>query len=85
MQQEATSARQLMMNIRMDEGAAEMEFIAASEGENIEDQIAYLSDATLDGDEQEFSIRLLQHYASAVYHRKYEGVDIITVRVESAE
>ena len=83
-EQDATSARQLMMNIRMNEGAAEMEFIAASEGENIEDQIAYLSDAHA-GDEQEVSIRLLQHYASSVHHRKYEGVDIVTVRVESAE
>ena len=84
-EQDATSARQLMMNIRMNEGAAEMEFIAASDGENIEDQIAYLSDATQDGDEREFSIRLLQHYASSVHHRKYEGVDIVTVRVESVD
>ena len=83
-QESADTSRRLMMNIRMDDGAAEIEFIAASDGENIEDQIAYLSEAHA-GDEQEFSIRLLQHYASSVHHRKYEGVDIITVRVESAE
>ena len=83
-EQDAANARQLIVNIHMDDGAAELEFIAASDGDNIEDQIAYLSEAHA-GSEQEFSIRLLQHYASSVQHRKYEGVDIITVRVESAE
>ena len=83
-EQDAANARQLIVNIRHDDGAAELEFIAASDGDNIEDQIAYLSEAHA-GNEQEFSIRLLQHYASSVQHRKYEGVDIVTVRVESAE
>ena len=84
-EQDAAKARQLIVNIRMDDGAAELEFIAASDGYNIEDQIAYLSDDAQIGDEHEFSIRLLRHYASSVQHRKYEGVDIVTVRVESAE
>lgn len=84
-EQDAAKARQLIVNIRMDDGAAELEFIAASDGDNIEDQIAYLSDDAQIGAEQEFSIRLLRHYASSVQHRKYEGVDIVTVRVESAE
>ena len=77
--------RQLVMNVRMDDGAAEIEFIAASDEENIEDQIAHLSEDPYGSDEHRVSIRLLRHYASSVQHRKYEGVDIVTVRAESAK
>lgn len=75
--------RQFTVSIRLDGGTAEIEFIAASDGENIEDRMAYLSEDPRASDEHEFSIRLLRHYASSVEHRKYAGVDIITVRVES--
>ena len=77
------ASRQFVMSIRLDGATAEIEFIAASDGDNIEDRMAYLSDDPYASNEREFSIRLLRHYASSVEHRKYEGVDIITVRVES--
>ncbi len=85
--EEASSStpRRLILSIRRDEGAAEIEFLAASDGENIEDQIAYLGDDAYAEDEHEFSIRLLRHYASSVHHRKYEGVDVVTARVEGGE
>ncbi len=80
----SSTPRQLIMGIRMDDGVAEVEFLAASDGENIEDQIAYLGEDAYAEDDHEFSIRLLRHYASSVHHRKYEGIDVITARVENA-
>ena len=79
----SSTPRQLLISVRRDEEVAEVEFLAASDGENIEDQIAYLGDDAYAEDEHEFSIRLLRHYASSVHHRKYEGIDVVTVRVEN--
>ena len=79
----SSASRWLILSIRRDEDVAEVEFLAASDGENIEDQIAYLGDDAFAEDDHEFSIRLLRHYASSVHHRKYEGIDVITARVEN--
>ena len=81
----SSTPRQLLISVRRDEEVAEVEFLAASDGENIEDQIAYLGDDAYAEDEHEFSIRLLRHYASSVHHRKYEGIDVVTVRVEGGK
>ena len=59
-----------------------MEFVSASEGENLEDRLAYLGEAPEIPDGREISFRLLRHYASSVRHQKYHGVDIVTVRVD---
>ena len=61
-----------------------MEFLAVFEKENIEDRLAYLSDQAEVPDEHEISFRLLRHYASSVRHRKYHGIDIVTVQVEGS-
>ena len=34
-------------------------------------------------DVSEVSFRLLRHYASSVRHRKYHGIDIVTVQVDA--
>ena len=57
------------------------EFVATTEGGNLEDKLAYLNEQPEIQDEREFSFRLLRHYASSVQHRKYHGIDIITVQV----
>ena len=62
----------------------ELEFMATAEEENLEDQLAYLSEQPEIQDEREFSFRLLRHYASSVQHRKYHNIDIITVEVEGS-
>ena len=62
----------------------ELEFIAASEGENIEDQLAYLGETPDIDDDREISFRLLRHYASSISHQKYHGVDIVTVNIDGA-
>ena len=60
----------------------DLEFLATPQDENIEDRIAYLGEQAELREEHEMSFRLLQHYASTVRHRKYHGVDIVTVQVE---
>ncbi|MXY12855.1 MAG: hypothetical protein F4Y46_02295 [Chloroflexi bacterium] len=62
----------------------ELEFLAVFDEENVEDRIAFLSDQPEIPDEAEISFRLLRHYASSVHHRKYHGIDVVTVRVEGS-
>ena len=76
-------ARHLVVAARANGGAAELEFISASEGENLEDRLSYLGETPDISDGREISFRLLSHYASSVRHQKYHGVDIVTVSVES--
>ncbi len=64
-------------------GSVEMEFLAVSPEENIEDRIAYMSEQAEAPDVSEISFRLLRHYASSVRHRKYHGIDIVTVQVDA--
>ena len=74
----------LIIAVRPDGGAVEMEFISTLEDEeNLEDRLAYLSEEEESVDEREISFRLLRHYASSVRHRKYQGMDIVAVRVEA--
>ena len=74
----------LTVSARPEDHAAELEFVTSLEGENVEDQLAYLSELPPVPDEREVSFRLLLYYASSVSHQKYHGVDIVTVRVESS-
>ena len=60
----------------------ELEFVAASATENLEDQLSYLGETPDIADDREISFRLLRHYASSVRHQKYHGVDVVTVNVE---
>ena len=73
----------LILIARPSAGMVEMEFLAVFEEENIEDKITFMSDQAETPDVEEISFRLLRHYASAVRHRKYHGIDIVTVRVEA--
>ena len=81
---ETDTPRQLVVTAQGGSGGAELEFVSATEGENLEDKLAYLGEAPDIADEREISFRLLQHYASSVRHQKYHGVDIVTVSVDGA-
>ena len=76
--------RRLVVTARTEGGGAELEFLSATEGENIEDRLAYVGEAPEIQDGREISFRLLGHYASSVRHQKYHGVDIVTVHVEGS-
>ena len=62
----------------------ELEFVATTRQENIEDQLTFLNDEEAIPTAHDLSLRLLRHHASGVRHQKYHGVDIITVQVEGA-
>ena len=62
----------------------ELEFMAVFEHGNIEDRLAYLGDQVEAEGESEISFRLLRHYASSVRHRRYQGIDVVTVQVENS-
>ena len=64
--------------------AVELEFLAVFDEENLEDRLAHLSEQAQVPAEHEISFWLLRHYASSVRHRKYHGIDIVTVHVEGS-
>lgn len=74
-------SRNLRVTIRNTSGGAELEFVSASEGDNLEDQLTYLHEPSDVPDVREISFRLLRHYASSVRHQKYHGVDVVSVDV----
>jgi NCS2 family nucleobase:cation symporter-2/xanthine permease XanP len=76
--------RHLLLTARRDGPGAELEFVAATDETNIEDQLALLGDRAGDAPgDREVSLRLLRHFASSVRHQQYHDMDIITVRVEA--
>ena len=77
----ADKAPRLILVARPGDGTVELEFLAVFQEENIEDRLAYLSEQAEVPDESEISFRLLRHYATSVRHRKYHGIDIVTVQV----
>ena len=74
----------LIVTARLAEKGVELDFLAASGAENLEDRLACLSEQPELVDEHEISYRLLRHYASSVRHQKYHDVDIVSVLVEEA-
>ncbi len=74
----------LVIAARPQGGMVELEFVATTRQENIEDQLAFLTDEAPVPSADDLSLRLLRYHASAVRHRKFHGVDIITVQVEGS-
>ena len=78
----AGNGRRLLLIARGGRAAAELEFIAAPGGENLEDRMVLLAERSGAPAEHEVSLRLLRHYASSVRHQQYHDTDVVTVRVE---
>ena len=72
----------LIIDARPQGSMVELDFIATTRQENIEDQLAYLTSDVPILTVDDLSLRLLRHHASAVRHQKFHGVDIVTVQVE---
>ena len=81
---ESDAAPRVVLNARPGAGSIELEFLALFSEENLEDRIAYISEQAEAPDVGDISFRLLRLYASSVRHRKYYGIDIVTVEVEAA-
>ena len=78
---EENAGKHLIVAARRTEAAIEMEFVVTTDGENLEDKLAYMNEQPELRNESEISFRLLRHYASSVKHNKYHDIDIITVQV----
>ena len=78
------SGKRLVVDARRAAGHIELEFMTASDGENLEDRLAYVGEQRELPQEHEISFRLLRHYASSVNHRKYYDIDVVTVRVDQS-
>ena len=72
----------LIVDARPQGTMVELEFVATTRQENVEDQLAYLTDEAPIPTVDDLSLRLLRHHASAVRHQKFHGLDIVTVQVE---
>ena len=75
--------RRLSLTVRAQNRTAELEFVTALDGENMEDYLTHLSSLPPAPNERELSFRLLLHHAAAVRHQKYHDIDIITVTVDA--
>ena len=81
---EDDNVRRLTVVARTGIREVELEFLAVLDDENLEDRISYLSQQVEAPEASEIPLRLLRHYATSVHHRKYHGIDIITVQVEGS-
>ncbi len=76
--------RRLLLIVHDDGGAADLEFIAATDETNLEDRMVALGNWAAGGSIEEMPLRLLRHYAASVRHQQYHDTDVVTVRVEAA-
>ena len=74
--------RHLLLVARNDGDAVDLEFAAATDEANLEDQLALLTEQGAGTPtEEEISLRLLHHYASSVRHQQFHDTDVVMVRV----
>ncbi len=81
---ENSAPPRLVIKARPQGRIVDLEFVATTQHENIEDQLAYLTDEGAIPTADDLSLRLLRFHASAVRHEKFYGVDIVTVQVEGS-
>ena len=81
---EGESTPRLIIVASPGDNVVELEFMAVFDEENLEDRLAYLSDQAGTPEGGEISLRLLRHYASSVQHRKYHGIDVVSVQVDGS-
>ena len=74
--------RRLRVVARNDRKGAIVEFSAATDAANLENQIVLLSDIPDFESTRDLSLRLLRHYASSVKHQQYHNADVVTIRVD---
>ena len=78
---EPPAGRRLVVTARSVGGGAELEFVSATDEDNLEDRLAYMGENPDISDGRDISFHLLRHLSSSVAHQKYHGVDIVSVNV----
>ena len=81
--EESGAERRLRLLARVDRQTAELDFIAAPGGSNVEDRLVMMSSDAPTPIENELSLRLLRHVSSSVRHQQYHDTDVLTVTVSS--
>lgn len=81
---DASNPPRVVLNLRPEPGSVELEFLALFSEENLEDRIDFLGEDAQLPEVSELSFRLLRHLATAVRHRRYHGLDVVTVNVEGS-
>ena len=80
---ESGEKRKLLLVARGDGRSTDLELIAAGADENLEEQLAVLSEGVTGWpNEAEIPLRLLRHYATSVRHQQYHDTDIVMCRVD---
>ncbi|MYF96649.1 MAG: hypothetical protein F4210_14290 [Holophagales bacterium] len=82
-EEEGGRKRSLLVVARVDRQTAELEFIAAPGGRNIEDRLVVMAPDAPAPIENELSLRLLRHVSTSVQHQQYHDTDVLTVVVSS--
>ena len=76
--------KRLLLTAQKDDNGAKLEFLTTTGRENLQMQIALLSEQ-IDSTtiERDVSLRLLNHIADSVHHQQYHDTDIITVHIQN--
>jgi xanthine/uracil permease len=72
----------LVLKANSEQDHIEMEFVTVLDDQNLEDRLAYLEEEIDTWDERDLSFRLLRHYASTIRHQRYQGIDIVSIKVD---
>ena len=80
----AAEGRRLRVVARNLREGALLEFTAATNAGNLENEMSVLAQSPDPASERDLSLALLRHHASSVKHHQYHNVDILTVRVNHA-
>lgn len=72
----------LVIKARPQPSLVELDFVATTRTENVEDQLAFLTDEADFPADDDIALRLLRSYATTVRHKKFHGVDIVSVQVK---
>ena len=81
-QDDSDEPRTLRVSAKHDSGAIQLEYLAATGEENIEDRALVMQEAASSEQAPDLSLRLLHHLASEVRHQQYLNLDVVNVRVE---
>ncbi|MDE3269276.1 MAG: hypothetical protein OYH77_03215 [Pseudomonadota bacterium] len=81
--EEVGKERQLLINVRGDKNAIEIECLATLGDDNLEDKMVVLQSHGDDVSPDSLSMRILRKVSSHFRHQKFHNTDIVTVRVDA--
>ena len=74
--------RHVQISANIDAGTINIEYIATTGDQNLEDRAVMAQEAELSEKNSDLSLRIMRHLAEDVRHQKYFNTDIVSLRVE---